>query len=86
MTQPITWKCYQKHDEPGSGYLIECEHPEHSLEYCWIAGCGGFIVNRETWNPAADFICEMCQDCGYHYDENGELVQPGEPTKTMGNS
>ena len=74
MTQPITWECYQQQDERGD--TIECDHPEHRLEHCWIAGCGGFIVNWETWNPTPDFICEICQDCGYHYDASGELVQP----------
>ena len=71
MTQPITWECSQKQDEQG-----ECDHVEHRLEQCSIESCMGFIVNWETWNPPEDFICAICHDCGYHYDENGELVQP----------
>ena len=74
MTQKITGDCFRNEDEDG--YLAECEHQEHALEHCFIAGCGGFIVNWETWEAPDNFICEICQDCGYHYDESGELVQP----------
>jgi len=74
MTQPITRDCYRNEDKHG--YLTECEHQEHALQHCFISGCAGFIVNWETWEAPSNFICEICQDCGYHYDENGELVQP----------
>ena len=76
MTRPVTSDCYGNEDKHG--YLTECGHTEHVVQHCSIGygSCQGFIVNWETWNRSDDFICEICEDCGYHYNENGELVQP----------
>jgi hypothetical protein len=74
MTQPITTECYRNHDELD--YLTKCEHSDHELEHCFLSSCSGFIVNWETWEAPANFICDTCRDCGYFFDANGELVQP----------
>ena len=72
--RPFTADCLSNEDEQG--YLAECEHREHALDHCSIDGCAGFIVNWRTFNPSDNFICEICEDCGWSYDANGRLVEP----------
>ena len=80
-TAPITAECGKAED--SDGYLVGCEHEEHSLEHCAIDSCLGFIVDGRwyEWMESVEasnlrsgtcpplYICTICKDCGYSWDK-----------------